>query len=360
MLGADGKPVGGEALFDRYHDDTEHAIEAAEAANVPFVLASPPAPHLPGDVWEQLDSVYRLLAASHPRIQYADAGVAISPVGEFVDTQRCLPFEQRIPQAREACDAADGVITVRGSDGHFCPVSTTTGSLECTTYSRGRCATRSTCCKPHDSSSTTRPRSQPERSHHHEGSVVKTESSSTSAMLGSAIGLYAVFDTLILGLPILVLAVRFNPLAVFGIAVLSVFLLNVACCTWVDANWGLFAAGPGGRVEARIQKLRARKSLEKPIGWITNGSAAELRARSGGDQRDPRRGDGARRDRFAGRGAAHPHCVAHLRVAVLGGLLLLRICTGKGHRPALSGCECSATRPRCLPARSSARETRGG
>lgn len=102
---------------------------------------------------------------------------------------------------------------------------------------------------------------------------MKTESNSTSAMLGSAIGLYAVFDTLILGLPILVLAVRFNPLAVFGIAVLSVFLLNVACCTWVDANWGLFAAGPGGRVEARIQKLRARKSLEKPIGWITNGSA---------------------------------------------------------------------------------------
>jgi len=137
MLGPDGKPVGGQALFDRYHDDTEQAIEAAEAGNVPFVLASPPAPHLPGDVWEQLDSVYRFLAASHPRIQYADAGVAISPVGEFVDTQRCLPFEQRIPQAREACDAADGVITVRGSDGHFCPVSTTTGSLECTTYSSG-------------------------------------------------------------------------------------------------------------------------------------------------------------------------------------------------------------------------------
>ena len=137
MLGADGKPVGGEAMLDRYRDDTEQAIEAAEAGNVPFVLASPPAPHLPGDVWEQLDSVYRLLAASHPRIQYADAGVAISPDGEFVDTQRCLPFEQRIPQAREACDSADGMITVRGSDGHFCPVSTTTGSLECTTYSSG-------------------------------------------------------------------------------------------------------------------------------------------------------------------------------------------------------------------------------
>jgi len=136
MDGADGKPVGGQALFDKYHDDTEKAINAATAAGVPFVLASPPAPHLPGDVWEKLDSVYRWLAGAHPTVQYADAGVAISPEGQFVDTQRCLPFEQRIPQAREAC-AADGMIAVRGSDGHFCPVPSTTGSLACTTYSSG-------------------------------------------------------------------------------------------------------------------------------------------------------------------------------------------------------------------------------
>ena len=135
MDGADGKPIGGQGLFDKYRVDTEKAIDAADAAGVPFVLASPPAPHLPGDVWEQLDSVYRALAGAHPTIQYADAGVAISPEGKFVDTQRCLPFEQRIPQARDAC-ASDGTITVRGSDGHFCPVSTT-NSLECTTYSSG-------------------------------------------------------------------------------------------------------------------------------------------------------------------------------------------------------------------------------
>jgi hypothetical protein len=102
---------------------------------------------------------------------------------------------------------------------------------------------------------------------------VKTQSSSASVILGSAIGLYAVFDSLMVGLPILVLAVRYNSLAVFGVAAVGVFLLNVVCCTWVDANWGPFAAGPGGRVEARIEKLRTRKTLEKPIGWITSGSA---------------------------------------------------------------------------------------
>jgi hypothetical protein len=135
MVGPNGKPFTGQALLDKYHDDTERAIEAADAAGVPFVLASPPAPHLPGDVWEKLDAVYRWLATAHPTVQYADAGVAISPDGEFVDTQRCLPFEQRIPQAREAC-AADGTITVRGSDGHFCPVPDKT-SLDCKTYSSG-------------------------------------------------------------------------------------------------------------------------------------------------------------------------------------------------------------------------------
>jgi hypothetical protein len=100
-----------------------------------------------------------------------------------------------------------------------------------------------------------------------------TRTHAANALVGTAIGLYAIFDTLIVGLPILVLAIRFNALAVFGIAAAAVFLLNVACCTWVDANWGLFAAGPGERVEAKIEQLRTRKALEKPIGWITSGSA---------------------------------------------------------------------------------------
>ena len=167
---------------------------------------------------------------------------------------------------------------------------------------------------------------------------MKTQSSSASAIFASAIGLYAVFDTLILGLPILVLAVRYNSLVVFGIAVLSVFLLNVACCTWVDAHWSLFAAGPGGRVEARIQKLPRPQVAGEADRLDHERVGAELRAGGGGDQRDPRRGDGAGRDRFSRRSAADPHSVAHLRAVVLGGLLLLRICTGKGHRPALSGC----------------------
>lgn len=136
MVDEKGTLRSGQAVLDKYRADTEQAIGAAEQANVDFVLASPPAPHLPGDPWEQLDTVYREVAAAHPRIQYADAGVAISPDGKFIAAQRCLPFEARIPEARQACGAADGTITVRGSDGHFCPTPTT-GTLECNTYSSG-------------------------------------------------------------------------------------------------------------------------------------------------------------------------------------------------------------------------------
>ena len=134
--GADGKPIGGQGLFDKYRADTERAIDAADAAGVPFVLASPPAPHLPGDVWEQLDTVYRAVAGAHPTVQYADAGVAISPEGQFVDTQRCLPFEQRIPEDAAKPARPMGRSPSHGSDGHFCPAPSTT-SLECKTYSSG-------------------------------------------------------------------------------------------------------------------------------------------------------------------------------------------------------------------------------
>lgn len=136
MVDADGAVLTGDAVWDRYRTDTTTAIEAAKESGVPFVLASPPAPALPGDPWEQLDTVYREIAAEYPSVLYADAGVAISPVGEFIATQRCLPFELRIPVARDACGGGDGEITVRGSDGHFCPEPSTTG-LECPTYSSG-------------------------------------------------------------------------------------------------------------------------------------------------------------------------------------------------------------------------------
>src|SRR4029450_13183573 len=74
---------------------------------------------------------------------------------------------------------------------------------------------------------------------------------------------------------------------------------------------------------------------------------AQLRACGRGDQRNPCRGDGAGRDRLTGRRTTHPHRLADLRAALLGGLLRLRVCTGEGHRPALAAP--NAVRDACYP-----------
>ena len=64
-------------------------------------------------------------------------------------------------------------------------------------------------------------------------------------------------------------------------------LLNVACCTWIDNHWGEWVAGSGARVETRLQKMRDKKSLQKPVSWIEQGTAGALRARRRDRQRDP-------------------------------------------------------------------------
>ncbi len=97
-------------------------------------------------------------------------------------------------------------------------------------------------------------------------------SRAATAFIGGAIAIYAVFDTLIIGLPTLVLAATYDSLRVFGIAACAIALLNVACCTWVDDHWGAWMASSGQRVGARLEKMRDRKALQKPIGWIEEGT----------------------------------------------------------------------------------------
>jgi hypothetical protein len=99
-------------------------------------------------------------------------------------------------------------------------------------------------------------------------------SNAAIAVIGTAIAVYAVFDSLIVGLPTLVLAATYDSLRVFAVAALAIVLLNVACCTWIDEHWGEWVAGSGARVETRLRKMRDKKSLEKPVSWIEQGTAA--------------------------------------------------------------------------------------
>ncbi len=103
-------------------------------------------------------------------------------------------------------------------------------------------------------------------------SGVTTTSAKSTAFIGGAIAVYAIFDTAIIGIPTLVLAARYDPLRVLAVAALAIVLLNVACCTWVDQHWASWVMGSGARVETRLQNMRTRKSLKRPIGWIEEGT----------------------------------------------------------------------------------------
>jgi hypothetical protein len=141
MRGANGALLQGDQLVAKYHDDLEAAARITTLAGVPLVLASPPASNQRMASWDQLDAVYREVAAAHqPEVQYTDAGVQIAPDGQFVATQRCLPFELNLPEAESMCRSGDNTIDVRAPDGvHFCSdvVTPKPNPTPCTRYSSG-------------------------------------------------------------------------------------------------------------------------------------------------------------------------------------------------------------------------------
>jgi hypothetical protein len=140
MRDASGQLRTGQDLLAAYRTDIDAAIAAASDARVPFVLASPPAPENKSDAWEQLDILYRDIAAAHPAVQYTDAGTQIAPDGQFAAMQRCLPFDLNLAQSKSLCLSEGGSIGVRSADGvHFCsdPSNSTTIAVSCSEYSSG-------------------------------------------------------------------------------------------------------------------------------------------------------------------------------------------------------------------------------
>jgi hypothetical protein len=138
MLDDTGKPLTGLAVFTKYRADTEAAADMTTRFHRPFLIASPPAPRGKMAIWKALDDLYRDIATTHAGVQYVDAGQNIAPGGVFSATQRCLPYETRIPQAKGSCSGPDADIRVRGADGgHFCGDSGPTTAVLCSSYSSG-------------------------------------------------------------------------------------------------------------------------------------------------------------------------------------------------------------------------------
>ena len=90
--------------------------------------------------------------------------------------------------------------------------------------------------------------------------------------MGTLVAIYGLFDTLLMGVPIVLLAAWLNPLAVFAVAAVGVTAADGLCCTWLDREWGRWFAGSGGRIEPRLRHLRASRLLRHPVAWIERGS----------------------------------------------------------------------------------------
>ena len=93
----------------------------------------------------------------------------------------------------------------------------------------------------------------------------------TTAM-GTFIAIYGLFDTLLMGVPIVLLAAWLNPLLVFAVAAVGVTAADGLCCTWLDREWDRWFAGSGRRLEAKLEHVRTGRLLRHPVDWIEHGS----------------------------------------------------------------------------------------
>ena len=96
---------------------------------------------------------------------------------------------------------------------------------------------------------------------------IHTASHKTAA--GTAIGTYWLVDAYVIGVPTLFLAAWLNPLVVFAAAAVLVVSFNLWACGWINREWDSWASG---KVDAKLDKVRAKGAGKKVSGWITEGS----------------------------------------------------------------------------------------
>jgi hypothetical protein len=102
-------------------------------------------------------------------------------------------------------------------------------------------------------------------------SVPPRASAGRKALTGTFVALWALADAPV-GLVVVTLAALLNALIVCLVAAFVLSIVNIFCCTWLNREWDGWAAGPGKRLETRVQKLRASKRMKRPVAWVTRGS----------------------------------------------------------------------------------------
>src|SRR5262249_31590566 len=93
-----------------------------------------------------------------------------------------------------------------------------------------------------------------------------------TGVAGAVVAAFAFFDGIFIGLPIAILTVALRPLPVFVGATCAVSLLSIGCCRWLDRRWDEWLLGDGARIEHRLERMRASRLMQRPVGWIQSSS----------------------------------------------------------------------------------------
>lgn len=91
--------------------------------------------------------------------------------------------------------------------------------------------------------------------------------------IGSLIAVFVLVDAYLIGIPLTILAALTRPWVVFVVAAVALSFVNVYLCSWLDRHWDAwFASGQAGKLEKRLEKLRASRMMRHPVSWISRGS----------------------------------------------------------------------------------------
>ena len=97
-------------------------------------------------------------------------------------------------------------------------------------------------------------------------------SAARTGLVGTVVAAFAFFDSVLLGVPIALLAASFRPSLVYAGATVAVALLVIGSCRWLDRHWDDWFSGNGARIEHRLESMRASRLLAHPIAWLQRGS----------------------------------------------------------------------------------------
>jgi hypothetical protein len=97
-------------------------------------------------------------------------------------------------------------------------------------------------------------------------------SAARTGVVGTAVVGFAFFDSILIGLPIALLAASFRPSLVYAAATIAVVLLVIGSCRWIDRHWDDWFSGNGARIERRLETMRASRLLARPVAWLQRGS----------------------------------------------------------------------------------------